>query len=95
MVFYPWHDYFYSTEERLETGFEFQKPSVIGEGSKTGILSLTHWFKAGQYLDFQLRATSSTYYASVPIPDMLWPTLVGMVGISLYAERVRRRRLIA
>jgi hypothetical protein len=26
-------------------------------------------------------------YAVIPVPDMLWPTLLGMVGIAILARR--------
>lgn len=38
--------------------------------------------------------TGSLPTSSVPIPDMLWPTLVGMIGIVCWAERKRRHKLI-
>jgi hypothetical protein len=59
--------------------------------TKTGILSFSVPLTQGQTgnLDFDTRVI-----ATVPIPDMLWLNLVGLVGIILW-ERKRRHSLLA
>jgi hypothetical protein len=51
---------------------------------RTGNLSVTRYFRAGESSLFGLGTTVSfnTREASVPVPEMLWPTLAGLVGIA-------------
>ena len=63
---------------------------------QTGTLSLTRWFTQGQTMDFTMRTEALRSLIppsgqSVPIPDMLWPALAGLIGVSLVAEWRRRR----
>jgi hypothetical protein len=60
---------------------------------KTGTLSFTRWFNAGESGELRL-GVSSISAQVVPVPDMLWPTLLGMLGVGLYAERARCRSLM-
>ena len=59
--------------------------SLLGTGSKSGTLSLTQWFSAGQEATLNLRTVS--FAQSVPEPDMLWPTIAGVVGIGVLGRR--------
>jgi hypothetical protein len=70
--------------DRLQT-----QGSLPGDSSKNGILSLTQWFNAGQEATLNLRTTS--FVAQVPEPDMLWPTLIGMLGILVALQRQKVR----
>jgi hypothetical protein len=63
--------------------------STSGDGAKTGTLSITRFFQAGDQVPFS--AIADIRYNAVPVPDMLWPTLAGLVAIAVYAERIRRR----
>lgn len=70
-------------------------PSVEGDGIRTGTLSLTQSIQRGEAWSF-LAGTSvaaANLSSSVPVPDMLWPTLVGMIGLAFYVERTRRKRV--
>ena len=63
---------------------------------QTGTLSLTRWFTQGQTMDFTMRTEALRSLIppsgqSVPIPDMLWPALAGLIGVSFVAEWRRRR----
>ena len=58
--------------------------SVLGDGSKTGTLSFTGHFSPervdqGVSAILTMRATSRA--ERVPVPDMLWPTVIGMIGL--------------
>jgi hypothetical protein len=66
--------------------------SVVGDGSRTGILSLTQWFNAGQ--EARLSLSAASFASSVPVPDVLWPTLAGLISLAILAERTRRLRPI-
>lgn len=61
--------------------------------SQTGVLSLTHTFQVGEIGNFTAFASEHASQ-SVPVPDMLWPTILGMVGIAcIVAWRRPRERL--
>jgi hypothetical protein len=63
--------------------------TASGITSRTGTLSLTRFFNEGEFSTLLVHGSVT----AVPAPEMLWPTLVGMVGIVLYVE-MRRRRLV-
>jgi hypothetical protein len=67
-----------STSAKLDAAF--------GSGSRHGILSLTRFFGAGETGGFGLETSINAAYRSVPAPDLLWPTLAGMIGIVFLAE---------
>jgi hypothetical protein len=73
---------------RNDDGFEAASGNVV----RTGILSVTRFFGVGESRIFGVHtfADFNTSQA-VPIPDTLWPTLIGMVGFFLLAERKRWR----
>jgi hypothetical protein len=62
--------------------------SELGDGILAGTLSRPAPVKSGESLFFGIRVGADT--RSVPLPDMLWPTLAGMLGIAFWAERKRR-----
>ena len=66
---------------------------LLSDGKETGILSLTGPYKNGELGFFitEALANGSSGVSSVPLPDMLWPTLVGMIGLAFYVERTRRK----
>ena len=65
--------------------------SALGNGIQTGTLSVTRSLREGEngswFVFGQVAATST-----VPEPDMLWPTLLGMITIAVYVERRRRQQ---
>lgn len=66
--------------------------SILSDGKETGILSLTGPYKNGELGFFITEALANgSSGVSVPLPDMLWPTLVGMIGLTFYVERTRRK----
>jgi hypothetical protein len=65
-----------------------------GTGSQAGTLTRTFTMSAGEQTILSLTAGTAAFVTSVPVPDMLWPTLAGMFGIVLYAESVRRKSLM-
>jgi hypothetical protein len=73
---------------RNDDGFEAASGNVV----RTGILSVTRFFGVGESRIFGVHtfADFNTSQA-VPLPDTLWPTLIGMVGFFLLAERKRWR----
>jgi hypothetical protein len=73
--------------DRLQT-----QGSLPGDSSKTGILSLTQWFNAGQEATLNLRTTS--FVAQVPEPDMLWPTVIAMLGVLFALQRQKYEPVI-
>lgn len=74
-------------------------PTVSGggrlvDGDRTGILSVTSSFQRGESGYFVAGALLNAH-SGVPVPDMLWPTLAGMIGIAFWAERRRRQARLA
>jgi hypothetical protein len=76
---------------------EFTLPTSVNvahfDPSTNGIdFGSTRWF-----LGFSRSSDGQFAFVngSVPEPDLLWLTLVGLVGIALYAERRRRRERIS
>jgi hypothetical protein len=67
-----------------------QLDAALGIGSHQGLLSLTRFFGAGENGRFGLETSINAAYRSVPEPDLLWPTLSGLVGIALFAMRISR-----
>lgn len=67
--------------------------STSGDRIETGTLSLTRLYQSGDSGGFFTAAhiTASGGGSSVPVPDMLWPTMVGMIGLAFWAERRRRQ----
>jgi len=63
--------------------------NMSGEGSWSGVLSVTRYFSAGETHSLIVNARNDARV--VPLPNMLWPTLAGMVGLGLLHERQRRR----
>lgn len=63
----------------------------FGAASRTGTLVSTIMMSAGEIARFSLSAGTGGDITSVPEPDMLWPMLIGMVGIAILAERRRHR----
>jgi hypothetical protein len=53
---------------------------------ETGILSVTGWFNEGESGSLHLSLLSSSD-RHVPIPDMLLPTLIGIIGVVIHARR--------
>jgi hypothetical protein len=69
---------------------DFQSPTLFDPINQHGTLRLTHLFaNAGESIPFEIFA--QTRVEKVPEPDMLWPTLAGMIGIAVFAERMRRQ----
>lgn len=64
------------------------RDSVLG-----GTLSVTQSYQRGAIGSFVATAHALTDVrgSSVPLPDMLWPTLAGMIGIAFWAERRRQQ----
>ena len=65
----------------------FTLPLEDAPRDQRGIASVTYLFNAGESAPLSLFTTIS---ATVPEPDMLWPTLAVMVAIALVAEMRRR-----
>jgi hypothetical protein len=63
-----------------------QIDDVSGITSRAGTFTLTRFFGAGESGSFQL-ATRSIAGLSVPEPDLLWATLLGLVAIALLVKR--------
>ncbi|HWF61728.1 MAG TPA: hypothetical protein VN666_15655 [Nitrospira sp.] len=65
--------------------------SSSGDNLKSGTLSVTESYQRGDTGGFIATASVITgeQGSSVPVPDMLWPTLAGMIGIAFWAERRR------
>lgn len=61
----------------------------LANGTQTGTLSTSWFFNANESALFAL--STGTSASAVPEPNMLWPTLAGMVGITLVVG-VRRRQ---
>ncbi len=73
-----------------------QLPNVharLVDGDQTGTLSVTSSFQRGEsgYFIADASLTPNSGVSGVPVPDMLWPTLAGMIGIACWAERRRRQ----
>jgi hypothetical protein len=64
-----------------------QLDAAFGSGSDHGILSLTRSFGAGETGGFTLETSINAAYRTVPVPDMLWPTLAGMVAMGILSRR--------
>lgn len=64
------------------------RDSVLG-----GTVSVTQSYQRGAIGNFVATATVLTDVrgSSVPLPDMLWLTLAGMIGIAFWAERRRQQ----
>lgn len=60
-----------------------------GDSMQTGTVSRTAPVEKGESLFFGVSVGVNTF--SVPLPDMLWPTLAGMIGIAFLAEWRRRQ----
>jgi hypothetical protein len=68
-------------------------PSAEGDGVRTGTLSLTQSIQRGEAWSF-LASTDvavGNLSSSVPLPDTLWPMLVGLIGLIFYVEWARRK----
>lgn len=63
-----------------------QLDAASGIGSRVGTLSLTRFFGTGESGNFLLE----TKMHAVPAPDMLWPTLIGMIAIAVFFRRRQR-----
>jgi hypothetical protein len=61
-----------------------------GTGSRSGTLLGTIMMSAGEQAEFVLQAGTAARVTSVPEPDMLWSTLIGLVGAALFVEQRRR-----
>ena len=66
--------------------------SAAGDRTQSGTLSLTESFQKGEGGVFAttLGVNVAERTGTVPLPDMLWPTLAGLIGIALWVERRRR-----
>jgi hypothetical protein len=71
-----------------------QLDAAFGNGSRFGTLSLTRFFGAGETGLFGIETSINASYRAVPLPNMLWPTVAGIVAMFLIAE-VKRRRMQA
>jgi hypothetical protein len=67
-----------------------QLNALSGDTTKTGIFSLQRFLGAGESVPFNFTASVAS---SVPEPDTLWPTLVGLAGIAIVARRRRNASL--
>lgn len=66
--------------------------SYIGSDNtvQSGTFTVSQLFQRGGTGAFYTAVGASTTY-SVPIPDMLGPTLAGLIGLAVWAERRRRQ----
>jgi hypothetical protein len=69
-----------------------QLNAALGSGSNHGVLSLTRFFGLGENGNFRLETSINAAYRSVPEPNLLWPNLAGLAGISFLAKRFSRTR---
>jgi hypothetical protein len=63
--------------------------TTLGAHAQSGTLSITESYQRGE--TGQFFAEPSVVAGFVPLPDMLWPTVIGMIGLAFYVERTRRK----
>ena len=57
------------------------KQNVFVNGIQSGILSVTRFFTQGEQVVFSLSTDQNAH--AVPVPPMVWPTVIGMIGLEV------------
>lgn len=71
-------------ESRFGSAFE---RTVLPAGNGNGTLSISRFFETGERAFFSAYTEIATSSTSVPLPGMLWPTAVGLLGLAGWWER--------